>query len=382
METRKIIFLLTTLSSGGGERVASDLTLSLPENIDKTIVLFKKEISYPYKGKIVSLDISAYGNAFKKAINCFLGLVKFRKLIKEGKPDYVISFGHLPNIINIFSGVKSIVRVDNFYSSSCQGFGGKIYKILVKLLFNRAYIIMPVSKESGSDLIKNFGIKEDKIKVIYNPLNIEEIDRLSKSPLSEAHEDIFKNPVIINIGQLGKQKNQKDIIEAFKIIKEKIKKAKLVILGQGPKEKDLRNLAEKLGLEKDIYFLGWQKNPFKFLANSKVFILSSLWEGLPCVLLEAMASGLPVISYDCKSGPREILAPETDSGFQAKNIEYAEYGVLTEPKNINQLAEVAVKLLSDKKMYLEYKENPRKRARHFNVENIIKEWDFLYETSN
>ena len=382
----KIIFLLPTLSAGGGERVASELSLGLPNSIEKIIVLFKKEISYPYKGRIISLDILKPSGILQKAICCFLGLLRFRKLVKKEKPNYVISFGHLPNLINIFStclpagmGAKSVVRIDNFYSSSCQGFGGKIYRILVRLLFNKADIIMPVSKESANDLVRNFKIKREKIKVIYNPLNIKEIERLAKEPLDKEYEDIFKNPVIINMGQMGKQKNQKDLIKAFKKIKEKIKNAKLVILGQGNLEPELKGLSKSLGIENDVYFLGWQKNPFKFLANSKIFVLSSLWEGLPYVLLEAMASGLPVVSYDCRSGPREILAPKTDSSFQTKNIEFAEYGILVEPEKHELLTEAVVKFLSDDNLCKKFEEKSRKRAMDFDIKNIIKEWNFLYE---
>ena len=382
----KIIFLLPTLSAGGGERVASELSLGLPNSIEKIIVLFKKEISYPYKGRIISLDILKPSGILQKAICCFLGLLRFRKLVKKEKPNYVISFGHLPNLINIFStclpagmGAKSVVRIDNFYSSSCQGFGGKIYRILVRLLFNKADIIMPVSKESANDLVRNFKIKREKIKVIYNPLNIKEIEISAKEPLDKEYVDIFKNPTIINMGQMGKQKNQKDLIKAFKKIKEKIKNAKLVILGQGNLEPELKGLSKSLGIENDVYFLGWQKNPFKFLANSKIFVLSSLWEGLPYVLLEAMASGLPVVSYDCRSGPREILAPKTDSSFQTKNIEFAEYGILVEPEKHELLTEAVVKFLSDDNLCKKFEEKSRKRAMDFDIKNIIKEWNFLYE---
>lgn len=382
----KVIFLLPTLSVGGGERVASELSLGLPKNIEKVIVLFKKDISYLYEGRVISLDVLTSGNIVKKVINCFLGLLKFRKLVKAENPDYVVSFGHLPNLINIFSNSKAILRIDNFYSSSCQSFGGRLYKVLVKIFFNKAFIIMPVSKESAKDLIKNFKIKKQKIKVIYNPLNIQEIQRLSKEPLEKEFQGIFKNPVVVNMGQLGKQKNQQDLIKVFKKIKLNPspggKDAKLVILGQGSFELKLKELAKKFGLENDVHFLGWQKNPFKFLANSKVFALSSLWEGLPYVLLEAMACGLPVVSYDCKSGPREILAPNTGSSFQTKDIERAEFGILTEPKNIEQLAKAIKKVLCDADLANELKEKSKKRAAEFDVKNIIKQWNFLYEQVN
>ena len=379
----KIIFLIPTLSLGGGERVVSELSLSLPESIEKVIVLFKEEISYLYKGRVISLNTPISSeNSLLKIYHYFLGLLKFRKIVKSEKPDYVISFGHPSNIINILCGAKSIVRADNFFSSALNGFGGGIYKILIKVLFKRASIVVAVSKESAQDLIKNFNVKKEKIKVIYNPLNVEEIEKLAKEPLEKKYQKIFQNPVIINMGRLNKQKGQQYLIEAFCEIKNKIKDAKLVILGKGELEDSLKYLSEKMGFKDDIHFLGWQENPFKFLASSKIFILSSLWEGLPYVLLEAMACGLPIVSFDCKSGPREILAPNTDFSFQARNIEYAEYGVLVEKENKKLLSQAAIKLLLDGDLLKELKEKSKKRALNFNIENIIKEWKFLENGKN
>ena len=375
---KKIIFLIPTLSIGGGERVVSELSLNLPESIEKVIILFKEEISYPYKGRVSSLNINFLSkNPFSKIYYYFLGLLKFKKMVKTEKPDYVISFGHVANIINILSGSKSLVRVDNFYSSSCYGFGGNIYKFFIKLLFNKANMIIDVSKESAEDLIENFGVKREKIKVIYNPLNVKEIEKLAVETLPQNYEEIFKNPVIINMGRLNPQKGQLKLIKAFKDIKSKVKDAKLVILGKGELEENLKELSEKLGLKDDIYFLGWQENPFKFLSRSKLFVLSSLWEGLPYVLLEAMACGLPIVSFDCKSGPREILAPNTNTGFEAKNIEYSEYGVLVEKENEELLAQATIRILSDENLLKKYKERSKERALNFDIKNIIKDWDFL-----
>ncbi len=382
---KKIIFLIPTLSIGGGERVVSELSLNLPESMERVIVLFKKEISYPYKGRIISLNIPiSQGNLFYKICNYFWGLLKLKKIIKSEKPDYVISFGLPANFMNILSSwffsnrkSKTIVRVDNFYSSLVHGFKGKIYKFLIKVLFNKAHIIIDVSKESAEDLVANFGVKKEKIKVIYNPLNLKEIERLAEIPLEDNYKEIFQSPVIINMGRMSRQKGQKHLIESFSGVKSKIKDAKLVILGQGELEGSLKDLSKKMGLEKDIYFLGWQKNPFKFLANSKIFVLSSLWEGLPYVLLEAMACGLPIVSFDCKSGPREILAPNTDFSYQTKNIEYAEYGVLVEKENKDLLSQAAIKILSDEDLLKKYKAKSKERVLDFDIKKIIKEWKFL-----
>jgi len=388
----KVIFLVPTLSIGGGERVVSELSLNLPKSIDKVIVLFQKEISYPYKGRVISLNVPILQSPFLKIYNYyFLGLLKLKKIIKLEKPDYVMSFGLPANIMNILSNLgvwasertiaarypKSIVRIDSFYSSLCHGFVGKIYKFLIKILFNKAYMVIDVSKESAEDLAENFGVKKEKIKVIYNPLNVEEIEKLAKEPLEKIHQEIFKKPVIINMGRMSKQKGQWYLIRVFKEVKRTIKEAQLVILGSGELRPELKKIVKDLGIENDVHLLGWQSNPFKFLTKSKVFVLSSLWEGLPYVVLEAMACGLPIISVDCKSGPREILAPNTDPGLEAKNIEYAEYGVLVEKENKELLIQAAIKILSDENLLKKYKTKSKERALNFDIKNIIKEWKFL-----
>lgn len=374
----KVFFLIPTLSIGGGERVVSEMSLNLPESIERKIVLFKKEVSYPYRGEVISLNIPLpLKNPLLKIYYYFLGLLRFRKIIKAEKPNYVISFGHPSNIINILSGARAIVRVEGFLSESCYDLGGRIYKFFVKRFFNKAYIVVDVSGASAKDLIENFGVKPDKIRVIYNPLNIKEIEKLAKEPLEPKYQKIFENPVIINIGRLTFQKNHRGLINAFLKLKEKVKDVKLVILGQGELGGELKELSKRLGLDKDIYFMEWQKNPFKYLAKSKVFVLSSYWEGLPYVLLEAMACGLPVVSYDCKSGPREILAPNTSFSFQTKDIEYSQFGVLVRQGDKEKLAEAIVGMLSDKKLRDELRKKSLKRALEFDTNKIIKQWEFL-----
>jgi len=390
MKNKKVIFLVFTLSTGGAERVASELSLGLPDHIKRTIILFKNIVSYPYKGKLISLNLPLSNNLFLKTYFFFFGLFQIKKIIRKEKPDYVISFGEQSNIMNILINKKALVRVDYFYSSDHKGFWKKIYKVLVKFLFNKSTGIISISKGAESDLVKNFGIKKEKIKVIYNPLDVKKIQQLMIEPLEGKHQEVFKNPVIINMGRFTKQKSQWHLIRAFKNVKDEIKEAKLVILGKGELEPQLRQLIEDLNLENDAYLLGWQKNPFKFLARSKIFILSSLYEGLPYVILEAMACGLPIISADCKSGPREILAPDTDIDNQAQDIEYADYGILTPifdgkfcgaenslTKSEKKLSEAMIEVFTNKELSDSLIEKSKQRVEDFNTKNIIKKWDFL-----
>ena len=269
MKNKKIIFFIPTLAIGGGERVVSQLSLGFNKDIEKIIVLFKKEISYPYDARIISLDVNFSGRLFSRIYNLTLGFLKFKSLVKKEKPDYVISFGNSTNIINILSGSKAIVRVDNFVSNACRNNWEKIYKFLIKILFKKADKIIAVSKGIADDLVENFKVPKQKIIVIYNPINLKEIRELSLDSPEAEYGQISNNQAIINVGRLSEQKGQWHLIKSFKLVKEKIKDAKLIILGGGKLEFELKKLAKEMGLANDVFFLGWKDNPFKYLAKAK-----------------------------------------------------------------------------------------------------------------
>ena len=376
MKNKKIIFFLLTLNIGGGERVASELSLNLPDNIEKIIVLFKNEISYPYKGKLICLNLPISNNFLLKIYSFFFGLFRLKKIIRKEKPDYVISFGAQSNIINILAHKRSLVRVEHFIPT-INRFWEKIYGILIKFLFNKSNKIIVVSKKIANNLIENFGVRKEKIKLIYNLIDIEKTQSLANQSLESKYQEIFNNPVIINIGRITEIKGQQHLIKAFKNVKNRIKEAKLVILGKGELELRLRQLIKDLNLQNDVYLLGWQENPFKFLAKSKLFVLSSLWEALPCSILEAMACGLPVVSVDCKSGPREILAPGTNINQEAKDIEYVDYGILCPPFNEQKLSQAMIEILTNKELSDNLVKKSKQRVKDFDINQIIRQWDFL-----
>ncbi|MCG2700274.1 glycosyltransferase [Candidatus Parcubacteria bacterium] len=388
MVKKKIIFLIPTLIMGGGERVVSELSLGLPDSFEKIIVLFKNEVFYPYKGKLISLNLS-FSKGFLFKIYYFLkGLYRLRKIVKKEKPDHIIAFGFSADLVGIFASKNTLVCAHSFWTNV---HGGIIEKSLIKMFFNKSKKVICVSEAVAEDLIKNFRIRREKIKVIPNPIDVGKIKKLASFSLQLDYQKIFNSPVIINMGRLSKEKNQYSLIRAFKEIKDKIKTAKLVILGDGEKRIFLEKLIKELGLENSVYLLGRQDNPFKFLDKAKVFVSSSQREGLPCSILEAMACGLPIISADCKSGPREILAPGTDTKHQAKDIEYAEFGILTpifdkkiykftDPltESEKKLAEAVIKVLTDKKLSDTLAEKSKQRVISFDIEKIIKKWDFLF----
>lgn len=176
----------------------------------------------------------------------------------------------------------------------------------INKLYPKAYRVVAVSKEIERDLIENFGVPVEKITVIYNPVVNHEIKlRMNETTTDDdwLRSDI---PVVLGIGRLHPQKGFDTLLMAFSMVA-KERNARLMILGAGREEENLKKIAKELSLNQRVRFPGFRENPFPYMKHCAVFVLSSVNEGLPGVLVQAMACGCPVVATDCRSGPREIL---------------------------------------------------------------------------
>ncbi|MCD4711907.1 MAG: glycosyltransferase [Clostridiales bacterium] len=392
---KKINFIIPTLSSGGAERVVSNLSLLLNDDFHCNIILlnYDTEIMYPYKGTIEYLDKENHrGNFFLKIKTIIMKIYRLKKSKQKDTSAVTISFLEYPNLINILSHGKEpmILSVRNHMSTKHgKNLKGIIWNYSIKHLYPKANKIVAVSKEIKKDLINNYQLDESKIKVIYNSYPIEKIQELSIVDVDSEYVDIFNHPVVITVGRLNAQKGHWHLIRSFSRVKKNIPDAKLVILGEGNMENYLKNLAIELNLKKDIHFLGFQKNPFKFISKSKIFVLSSFHEGFPNALAEAMACGIPVLSTDCLSGPREILAPDE---FHKQEIVYGlnkdRYGVLLPvcdgkryssdyplSKEELTMAESIITVLNDEEMRKYFSKQSLSRIKDFEIKNLISEWE-------
>jgi glycosyltransferase involved in cell wall biosynthesis len=171
--------------------------------------------------------------------------------------------------------------------------------------FPRAHAIVAPSQGAAENLARVTGIPRDSIEVIDNP--VVSASLISKSRLPTDHHWLAGNiPVVIGIGRLTRQKDFATLLRAFAVVRRQ-RPARLIILGEGEDRPALADLAMNLGIADDVDLPGFVANPYAILSRAALFVLSSRWEGLPGVLIEALACGTKVVATDCPSGPREIL---------------------------------------------------------------------------
>lgn len=195
----------------------------------------------------------------------------------------------------------------------------------IKLTHPWADVIVATSRGCGEDFLNVTGVGKDNMTVIYNPTITDEILPLSKQAVDHHWYSEGQPPVILAVGRLAKQKNYELLIKTFANLR-KHRTANLLILGEGPLRSDLEQLATDLGVQDCIDMPGFVDNPYAYMAKSAMLVMSSNYEALPAVLIEALHVGTQVVSVDCPNGPSEILGD-------------GKYGVLVPMNNADALTE-------------------------------------------
>ena len=176
----------------------------------------------------------------------------------------------------------------------------------VRRMYARADGVVAVSRGVAEDVVRITGLPSDRVRVVPNPVVTPELERLANAPLPHAWLLHKETPVILGVGGLRRQKDFQTLLRAFAAMRRQ-RPCRLIILGEGRQRQRLEALSRELGVQGDVPLPGFEPNPYPYMAAADLFVLSSLWEGFGAVLVEALALGLPVVSTDCPTGPREIL---------------------------------------------------------------------------
>lgn len=407
--------LIPTISKGGAEKVAYNLWKA---GLFDYIIVFDGRINaYGIPEKfIINLELPSSVFFLRKVVIMFRRLAKLYNIKKKYRFDLILSLLEPANLCNILTSddEKIILSFRNYYKKDFDynlSLGVNIqrtiaiilYKLALKYIYNHADLLVTVSNCAKIDLVESFGLDKNKLVVMYNPVYINEIEKQKLEDVEELNQNIY-GKFIITVGRLTKQKGQWYLLRIFREIKKEFPELKLVILGDGELKEYLTSISKKLGFktyvwdidqtsdEFDVYFLGFQSNPFKFIARAKLYVFPSLWEGFPNALLEAMACGMPVVSSDCRSGPREILAPNTDCTYETKVPEFAEYGILMPVFDVKfkdaedpldeiekKWVETLIKILKNEDLLKKYSLKAQNRSKEFNIEKISEQWQKLIE---
>ena len=373
----KLLIFINTLQSGGAERVVSLLLGHLKDDFEIHLALYSNFIDYtiPPEIKILNLQQPLVQDKIIRFLKLPAISLKVYRYCKKNNINISVGFLYRPCYINALMksiwGYKGhVIMCERTHQTTMQQSHSVIYRMFSKFMvmfsYKRADLVLANSYAMKTDLIENFKIKTP-VRVIYNPIDLHFI----KTHTGEEPGLVFDKNCFyfVNVGGFRKEKNHLLLIQAFFILKNL--PCKLLIVGGGVMEEELKQKVHDLGLMDRVIFTGFDNNPFKYVSRSDCFVLSSDVEGFPNVLIEALACSKPVISTDCSSGPRELLAPATDLHHRAiNNYEIGEYGILTPVNDVISLAAAMKKMYEDAALRNQFTAKAAGRAQQFDVDEI------------
>ena len=303
-------FFLPSLVGGGAERVIVNLAQGITERgirVDLVLAAAEGPLLDQLPPAVRLIDLGA--------TRVLRSIVPLARYLRRERPRVLVSsMGHA-NLVAVWAArlaglvVPVIVTEHNTLSqetSRQSRLSGKLWPHLLRTFYPWATTIVAVSRGAADDLARTSGLPRDRVEVVYNPVITPTMMALARQAPDHPWFAAGQPPVILGVGRLTRQKDFATLLRAFAEVRRQ-RPARLLILGEGEDRPALEALATELAVADDLALPGFQENALAFMAGSAVFALSSAWEGLPTVLIEALAAGTRVVSTDCPSGPREIL---------------------------------------------------------------------------
>ena len=353
-------------ADGGVERVTYNLLTRLDRDRFRPSIVIARRYDTGFE---LPPDIDVVTLGVK---NVRFALPRLLWHLRRSRPDVLISHMTLPSSWSLIArrllrGSFPIICVEHNTLSVEYGYGRGLRRLIPRLLrltHPWADALVSVSRASADDLARLLSPNPPPIEVIYNPIVSERVEELAKEPAAHPWLEDDSYQVVLAAARLTVQKNFGLLIEAFREVAQKNGRARLVILGEGVEREHLERLIDQFNLEDVVALTGFVPNPYPSMSRAAVFVLSSIYEGLPTALVEAMACGTPVITTDAPGGVREIVGD-------------GRYGILTPVGESGPLAAAILELLETPRWT---PEQLRGWAAQFSVETATRAYEELLQS--
>ncbi len=331
----KVALFITNLEGGGAERVLVTLANQFVRWGHQVDFLLANKVGIYLKE--VSPEVNLIDFGVRRMKHSLKPLMRY---LRAECPDGILSSLPYPNMLNVMAArlvrtrASVVVREANtpsLHSRRADLLKDRVFERLVKFWYPRADWVVAVSRGVQRDLLCYTRVPQERIVLIYNPSYTSRLLQLREQPVEHPWFAPGEPPVVLGVGRFYPQKDFATLLKAFALVRTS-RPARLVILGEGPLRSELAALAQRLGIADSVSLPGFVENPFAYMRRASVFVLPSRYEGLPNVLIQAMACGCPVVSTNCPSGPEDIL----DNG---------RYGHLVPVGDVEAMAKAIVRVL-------------------------------------
>ena len=367
---RRVVLIINNMGGGGAERVMATLANHLRGILNWDVTILTLEEGPVRYELLPGIEVrSLHGMRLSRGLASILGVpflaAELAWFLRRQPVDSVMSFLVRSNLVLVLTrwlGNRRRIIISERCATDALYPGRTLKSRMMCWLVSSFYPVADriVAISNGvKDALVRLHVPGDRVRVIYNPQNLEQIvSAVGANPVKRRVGGPF---TIVTAGRLTEQKDYPTLFDAFKQLCDEGLDARLVIFGEGPDESALHALAQRMNIHSRIDWRGWVASPHPLMAECDVFVMTSRWEGFGNVIVEAMACGLPVVSTDCESGPREILAD-------------GEYGILVPVGDSKAVATAIRRFAADPDMRATLRARGLARAREFDVLRIANQY--------
>jgi len=358
-----LCFYVPALNFGGAQRVTVSVGNGLAErgyDVDLLLSYYEGEFIDHVDDRVNVVDLET---PRFPAIGIGASVPRMRSYLDEQEPTVLFSAMTYASVVSIAAGATSSARtkavgIEHSTFGNREEFKERLTLGLAKHLYRFADHVVAVSGGVANSVIANTAIGESEVSVLYNPVPVRTIRSESRASVEDSWIRANDLSVILWVGRLEPEKDLPTLLRAFATVNRTRPDTRLILAGTGSERQALLQSSKALGISDVVSLPGYVENPYAYMRRASAFVLSSRREGLPTVLIEALACGCPVVSTDCPSGPREILSDGA-------------YGRLVPVGDDRALAEAIRSALDDPPDSVELSE----RAEDFSTEVVVDEYE-------